>query len=190
MQWDPVEQIKLYAIGHAPENFLADLTYLGFTQAHVARETGHTPQAVSNWAHARRPIPKGVLAWLRQAARIHALRLETEYLQKRLRVCLDRGKANGLAPVEDPDYDRNLAKRSPRGIACSAERRRLGGRATRVWRNGHKINRCFPDCAGAECDCRRIAVWPWRRLSIAHRLPPIEINPIGMHDGAGAFGAA
>lgn len=116
MQWDPVEQIEWYAVGRAPEKFLEDLSSLGFTQAHVARETGHTPQAVSNWAHGRRQIPKGVLAWLQQAARIRALRDETEYLQRRLRACLDYEKANGLVPLDHPEYDRSLAKRSQKGI--------------------------------------------------------------------------
>ena len=116
MRWEPVEQIKLYGIGLSPEKLLDDLTYLGFTQAHLARETGHTQQAVGNWVHGRRPIPKGVLAWLRKAGCERALILEIEYLQARLRDCLDREKANGFAPISDPDYDQRLAKRSPKGI--------------------------------------------------------------------------
>lgn len=116
MGWDPHQQIKLYAIGLRPENFLDDLTCLGFTQAHVARETGHTPQAMGNWAHGRRPIPKVILTWLRREASIEALLLENEYLRNRLRACLDREAVNGLAPIRDPDYDSRLRKQSPKGM--------------------------------------------------------------------------
>jgi transcriptional regulator with XRE-family HTH domain len=99
-----------------PEEALQNLRYLGLTQMHVARQTGHTPQEVSQWVHGRASAPKPVLAWLGQYATILRQRIEIEYLQSRLRGNLDHAQMRGITPLRDPDYDQfNLRERSPRG---------------------------------------------------------------------------